>query len=201
MKEEWEILERKKKAHGRMSHLRTLEDKILCVVIYHRTYITHRSLGYLLNLHNANICRLMKKIEPILAKKISISKDRSLTPEKIMRILGDVTEQEINRPKYSKKRKKSYSSKKKTNAMKTEIIIEDTGKILSVSKSIGGRVHDFKIRKREKFLPQNSIKYADSGYQGWQKIQANVILPYKRYRKKPLTPEQKNIIKNLPLLE
>ncbi len=51
--------------------------------------------------------------------------------------------------------------------------------------------HDFKIRKKEKLLPTDSIKYADSGYQGWQKLQSNVIIPYKKYRKKPLTPEQK----------
>ncbi len=40
-------------------------------------------------------------------------------------------------------------------------------------------------------MPQNSVKYAYSGYQGWQKLQSNVVIPYKKYRKKPLTPEQK----------
>ncbi len=37
----------------------------------------------------------------------------------------------------------------------------------------------------------HSIKYADSGYQWWQKIHGNVIIPYKKYRKKQLIPEQK----------
>ncbi len=41
-------------------------------------------------------------------------------------------------------------------------------------------------------MPVDSIKYADSGYQGWQKLQSNVVIPYKKYRKKPLTPEQKD---------
>jgi hypothetical protein len=45
------------------------EDKIFCVILYYGTYITHRFLGYLFNMHNANICRLLKKIEPLLAKK------------------------------------------------------------------------------------------------------------------------------------
>ncbi len=96
---------------------------------------------------------------------------------------------QIQRPKDSKKRKKSYSGKKKTTTIKTEIIVEENGKILSVSRSHRGRIHDFKIRKQEKFLPQNSVKYADSGYR--QKLQSNVVIPYKKYRKKPLTPEQK----------
>lgn len=188
---EWEKMEAKKKCHGRKSHVERLEDRILCVLIYYRTYITHPFLGFLFNLHNSNICRLLKKMEPLLAKKITITKDRTLTPERILKILADVTEQPIQRPKDSKKRKKSYSGKKKTTTMKTEIVIEESGQILSVSKSHRGRMHDFRIRKQEKFLPVDSIKYADSGYQGWQKLQKNVVIPYKKYRKKPLTEEQK----------
>ena len=65
----WQVMQAKKKSHGRNSHLPTLEDKLLCVLIYYRTYITHTFLGYLFNLHNANICRLIKKMEPLLAKK------------------------------------------------------------------------------------------------------------------------------------
>lgn len=166
VRQEWERIEKQKKCHGRKSHIGTLEDKILCVLIYYRTYITHPFLGYLFNLHNSNICRLLKRMEPLLARKITIKKDRTMTPEKVLRVLADVTEQPIQRPKDVKKRKKSYSGKKKSNTIKTEIIIEETGKILSVSKSHRGRMHDFRIRKQEKFLPTNSIKYADSGYQG-----------------------------------
>ena len=71
------------------------------------------------------------------------------------------------------------------------MVIEASGKILSVSKSHKGRTHDFRIRKGERMLPPSAIKYADSGYQGWQKIQSHVVIPYKRYRKKPLTLEEK----------
>lgn len=185
----WELEISKKKSHGRTSHLPTIEDKILCICIYYRTYITHEFLGYLFNLHNSNICRLLKKLEPLLAKKLSIKKDRSLTPEKILKIIADVSEQPIERPK--KQQKKSYSGKKKRHTIKTEIIIEEDGKILSVSKSQLGKMHDFRIRKQEKFLSINSIKHADSGYQGWQKLQSNVVIPFKKTRKKPLTISQK----------
>ena len=70
-------------------------------------------------------------------------------------------------------------------------MIEASGKIISVSKSHKGRTHDFRIRKKERILPPSAIKYGNSGYQGWQKIQNNVVIPYKRYRRKPLTPGQK----------
>ena len=188
-------VESKKKIAGRTAHLKSIEDKLLCVLIYYRTYITHSFLGYLFNLHNSNICRLIKKVEPLLAKKITITKDRSLTMEKVLKLLVDVSEQPTQRPK--RKQKRTYSGKKKRHTLKTEIVIEETGKILSVSKSHKGRVHDFRIRKQEKFLPVNSFKCGDSGYQGWQKLQANVVIPFKRSKKNPLSKEQKEHNKRL----
>ncbi len=71
-------------------------------------------------------------MEPLLAKEISIKKDRTITPERILKILADVTEQPIQRPKDRKKRKLSYSGKKRLNTMKKEIIIRDDGQILSI---------------------------------------------------------------------
>jgi Helix-turn-helix of DDE superfamily endonuclease len=61
----FEELEAKKLGHGRNSHLPTLEDKLVCIFIYYRRYITHIFLGYLFNLHDSNICRTIKKIEPL----------------------------------------------------------------------------------------------------------------------------------------
>jgi hypothetical protein len=128
-------------------------------------------------------------MEPLLAKKITIKKDRSLTSEKVLAILADVTEQATERPKY--KQKKSYSGKKKCHTIKNEIVMEATGRIMAVSKSYKGRVHDFRVRKQEKHLPMGAKKYADSGYQGWKKLASHVVLPIKKSKKKPLSKEDK----------
>lgn len=186
---EWKRAESQKKCAGRKSHTAALEDKLLCVLMYYRTYITHEFLGYVFNLHNSNICRLLKKVEPMLAKKITIKKDRSLTPDKILELIADVSEQPTQRPQ--RKQKQSYSGKKKRHTLKTEIVIEASGKISRVSKSRKGKVHDFRIRKEEKPLPKDSLKYGDSGYQGWQKLQSNVTIPFKKRKKQALTKEQK----------
>jgi hypothetical protein len=182
-------LEAKKLGHGRNSHLPTLEDKLVCLFIYYRTYISHIFLGYLFNLHDSNICRTIKKIEPLLAKKITITKDRSLTPDKVLELLADVSEQPTQRN--IRRQKRSYSGKKKRHTIKTEIVMQTDGKIVSVSKSHRGKTHDFRIRKSEKPLPRESIKMADSGYQGWQKLQSNVVIPYKKSKKNPLTKEER----------
>jgi hypothetical protein len=68
--------------------------------------MTHIFLGYLFNLDDSNICRTIKKIEPLLAKNITITKDRSLTADKVLELLADVSEQASQRP--IKKQKRSY---------------------------------------------------------------------------------------------
>jgi hypothetical protein len=64
----------------------------------YRTSIIHVFLGCLFNLHNANICRVIKKMEPLLAKKVAITKDRSLTSQEVLKLLADVTEHPTQRP-------------------------------------------------------------------------------------------------------
>jgi hypothetical protein len=85
----------------------------------------------------------------------------------------------------------TYSGKKKRHTRKVEMIMQDNGKILSVSHSHGGRKHDFRIRKEETPLPLNTEKYVDLGYQGLQKITSKVTLPFKRKKGQRLTKEQK----------
>jgi hypothetical protein len=51
--------------------------------------------------------------------------------------------------------------------------------------------HDFRIRKEETPLPRKSEKYADSGYQGLQKITSLVTLPFKKKKGQSLSPEHK----------
>jgi hypothetical protein len=40
-------------------------------------------------------------------------------------------------------------------------------------------------------LPKGVKKHVDSGYQGLQKLTDNVVLPFKKRKNQPLTPEQK----------
>lgn len=165
----WQELESRKHRIGRSRCLKTLEDKVLALLMYYRTYITHEFIGYLFGLHNSNVCRLFKLLEPLMAKKITIKKDRTLTQEEVLKLLVDVTEHPIRRPQSSKKRKKTYSGKKKKHTQKTELVMAEGGKILAVSHTHPGKKHDFRIRKEEKPLHPAAEKYADLGYQGYQR--------------------------------
>ncbi len=42
-----------------MSQLSTIEDQILCTLLYYRTYNSQEFLGFLFDLHESNVCRLL----------------------------------------------------------------------------------------------------------------------------------------------
>ncbi len=129
----WEEFQKNKKVSGRQSKLKSLEDEVLLVMIYYRFYVSFKFLEMLFDLDESNICRHIKRLEPMLADAIKISKNRELTQSDLETILIDATEIQIQRP--SKKQKEFYSGKKKRHMMKLEIQTDINGKILNVSKS------------------------------------------------------------------
>lgn len=176
---------------GRPRKLPTSADKLSLLLIYYRTYVSHEFLGYFVGLDNSNVCRLFQRLEPLVAKKIHIKKDRTLTEDKVRELIIDATEQPIQRPKKSQPRKRYYSGKKKRHTQKVEISINDQGKILTVSKSVPGRKHDFSLRQQSDPLPPDARKYVDLGYQGLDHLSSNVLLPHKQPPGGTLTKMQK----------
>ncbi len=53
--------------------------------------------------------------------------------------------------------KKYYSGKKKRHTIKTELQITSKGKIVNISKSVPGSMHDFKLRKKH-IIFQNLVE-------------------------------------------
>jgi hypothetical protein len=128
IKPDWELIKESKKCDGRTSQLSTIEDQVLCTLLYYRTYNSQEFLGFMFDLHESNICRLLKKIEPLMAKKITIVKDRSLTPEKIMKLITDATLRSKSKDQKLTGQKKFYSGKKKTHTIKSEMTMSEDGK-------------------------------------------------------------------------
>ena len=76
---------------GRKPKINKHEDRLILIFVYYRCYVTHEFIGYFVDLDNANICRLFSRIEPLLAGKVNIKKDRTLTEEALSILLTDVT--------------------------------------------------------------------------------------------------------------
>lgn len=166
-----------------------LEDMVLMLLLYYRSYITQLFVGCLFGVDDSRVCRIIRKLEPILAKVMAIKKERHLNAEEIKSIIIDATEQPCECPK--RKQTKYYSGKKKRHTLKTEIRVTKEGKIVHVSKTRPGSVHDFRLHKEERPVLKDTHVYADSGYQGLGKIHKKTQIPYKRSKKCSLNKEQK----------
>lgn len=186
---EWDkkVVKRYKRP-GRKNKL-SLHEQILMLLLYYRSYMTQVFIGFLFDIDDSRVCRNIQRLEPLLAKVIAITKTRHLRQEEIEEIIIDATEQQIERPK--KGQKAFYSGKKKRHTNKTEIRITPLGRIIHVSKTTPGAVHDFAVYKEEPPIPKDSTALADSGYQGLDKLHARTEIPFKATKNKPLDKEDK----------
>lgn len=186
---QWEkrIVQRYKRP-GRNNKL-FLSEQILMLLLYYRTYTTQIFVGFLFDIDDSQVCRIIKRLEPILARVMAITKTRHLSQEEIQEIIIDATEQQIERP--TKGQKAFYSGKKKRHTNKTEIRILPKGRIIHVSKTKPGAVHDFALYKEEPPIPKESRALGDSGYQGLDKLHAKTEIPFKASKDKLLGKEDK----------
>ncbi|MFQ6120592.1 MAG: transposase family protein [Methanosarcinales archaeon] len=201
---------------GRKYYLKSMEDKMLLVFVFYRLYLNYDFLGFLFGFDGTNTGRLIKRVEPVLAKKFKLPSIKRLSPRPISNleqlreicpdideIIGDCTEQEIPRPKDKRKRAKYYSGKKKRHTLKTQIFIErKSGQILEISQPVPGSIHDYKLFKMTKTgerLPRDKPCYLDKGYQGAQKDYPDLrlFIPKKANRWHKLTKKDKEFNKVL----
>ena len=149
---------------GRRSKL-DLENQVLVILIYYRLYVTQLLLGYLFDLDDSNISRLLRKLQPLLAavlpvpvqeellftaasqtnKRIGSLEDLLKKHPEIREVLIDATEQAIQKPKDKKKRKDNYSGKKKCHSLKTQATTSTGGLFLHLSRSCPGKVADINL--------------------------------------------------------
>lgn len=191
LKKDWHKQEMKKCKAGRPYEIGGLEEHLLLLLIAYRTYLTQEFLGNLLfKVNKSTICRSLKRIEKIALKKLAIKKNPKLDKETLQALIVDCTEQAVQRPQDYETQKWHYSGKKKRHTRKTEVIIDKNKRIISVSGSHGGSVHDLTIRRRSTPFKEAHF-YTDNAYQGYDKEHPSVDFPYKKSKNHPLTDEEK----------
>ena len=216
----WEELERKRLTRanrqraigaGAKYRLPTLQDKLLVIFLYYRSYITMEFLGYLFDLNRSNICRLIQRLQIAMNEASVLPGDRPIRDRSRRRKISDLnefleeypeiedliidaTEQQVERPK--RQQKSYFSGKKKCHTMKTQIVINKEGEIINTSESVPGKNHDRKVSKKSAILnsiPSDMKIMGDSGYQGIKDDFPNATIPHKKKRGGPkLTKEQKH---------
>ena len=205
----------RKPGAGRKSSLRDHKAQLFFILFYYKIYPTFRLAQVIFKLDKANIHRWVDKLGPILEMTGSyLFKDKKKRRGRISsldelfeeipeleEIIVDATEREINRPK--KNQENYYSGKKKKHTLKNQIIVDPHNKkILSVSDTVPGTVHDKKLLEMDGILnhaPPDSVCMGDLGYLGADEINPKIrfITPIKKKRGKDLTSAEKKINKTI----
>lgn len=218
----WENTEEKRKqankrkrkiGAGRPYKFEELRKKVLIILLYFKLYLTQEFLGVIVDLDQANISRLLKKILPLIdqaadsemATYFNRIKDEQETAEKtndwatffakypeLKDVSTDATEQQCYRSEDNALQKEHYSGKKKRHMLKTQISVASSGRILDVSKSYPGSIHDKTVIDQEetiKKFPKKTCLRFDSGYQGVKEDNPNhyLVLPTKKPKGKELS--------------
>ena len=192
----------RKDGSGSKHTLDTLEKKLFFILFFIKCYPTCDLSAFYFNVHRAQPPRWVKNFLIILeqtlgyevvlpARQISTVEEFQLLFPEIKDLFIDGSERPNQRPKNGKRQTKYYSGKKKRHTRKNIIGSDEKRKILFLSRTKPGKMHDKKVLDKSGLMenvPDNVTSWFDTGFIGVKKD--NIMIPKKKRKKKPLTPEK-----------
>ena len=184
---------------GRKGRLMDSKKKLFFLLFYMKCYPTYDLAGFLWEVHRSRPQKWFQRYKGVLEKAL----DRSLVlPERklhsveeflqrfpeVKDVMIDSTERKIRRPSHAKARKKQYSGKQKAHTRKNTVMVDEKLRVLLVSPTKQGRLHDKKQADKccfFHFLPPEVTTWVDTGFQGAQKLHPQVMIPKKRSKGQP----------------
>jgi hypothetical protein len=175
------------------------------ILLYCKCYPTFDLLSVLFNFDRSCahdwVHRLLPILETALGYKqaLPVRKLRSMEeflerfPE-VKEVILDGTERPVQRPKDPEKQKDHYSGKKKRHTRKHITGSTRKKRVIILTKSKPGKVHDKRQLDEEDIvgnIPDKIPVEGDLGFQGLQNEFDNIHLPHKKPRGKELTAQQK----------
>lgn len=199
---------------GRLYTLELLKEQVITTLLYYKLHFTQEFLGDLVGIDQSNVSRLLRKMLPLIeeaadpelknylaqakedCEKIATFEQLYKRHPDLRDVSIDATEQACYRSEKYDKQKKYYSGKSKQHAIKVQISVARSGRILDVSQSYAGSVHDKTIIDEEKTVEKFDKRVPqrfDSGYQGVKKEHPTyyIIAPTKKPKGGELTPLEK----------
>jgi DDE superfamily endonuclease/Helix-turn-helix of DDE superfamily endonuclease len=174
---------RKRKPGAGHKHANALAERLLMLLIYYRTYVSHAFLGLLFSLDPGNVSRNIAALEPLLAGIFRIPERRvEVKEDEVRELFFDGTERPTRRP--IRRQGRYYSGKKKRHTLKNQVVVVRKKKrpgrrkagpppqkrrqrIAAVSRTSPGRVHDRKVYDGARTLVPPGVRATgDLGYEG-----------------------------------
>jgi hypothetical protein len=178
---------------GRQGVLHLLEQKLLFLLVYLKTYPLQVLMGDLFDLSQQGVNYWLHRLLPVL---LSALDDLGVRPErspsdfpqsqtqsgKEHRLIIDATERRRQRPKNPEKQALFYSGKKKTHSNKNVVIVSaPTRRVEFLSPTYAGKMHEKKIVDREAIAyPPETVLYKDTGFQGYEPLVKKTCQPKKK---------------------
>jgi hypothetical protein len=187
---------------GRHAQLASSADKLLFILVYFRLYPTQVVQGFLFEMGQTQACEWRHKLSRILNQALGYENQLpEREPARLEAVLRqcpslefmiDGTERPINRPQDPEQQQDYYSGKKKRHSVKNNVITERGGKVVFVSDTYCGSVHDKAICDGEAYqFPAGSTLWQDTGFQGFAPPGVRLRQPKKKPRNQPLSAADK----------
>jgi hypothetical protein len=190
---------------GRKARLLTAQDKLFFILFYFKCYPTFDVAGLLFDMHRSQAHEWMHRLQPILEAALG---EKMALPERhlesieaflsrfpgVQRVMIDGTERPIARPQDREQQKHNYSGKKKRHTRKHLAAVDETKRVLVLSKAREGKLHDKRFHDEDDIagsVPDEIPIEVDSGFQGIQKQYDNLYLPHKKPKGGELSDLQK----------
>src|SRR3954451_24107103 len=188
---------RRRPGPGR-KHALVLADRLLMLLIYYRTYVTHAFLGFLFGVDDSAVGRNINPLQPLLSGIFRIPERKvKPAPEDIREVFFDATERPTRRPERGQR--EFYPGKKKRHTLKTQVVVVRRTKppgpgakprkvrIAAVCESVPGKTHDKKVYDRSRVVgPRDAKRTGDTAYLGTE-----LNTPTRKPRGGELTAAQK----------
>jgi len=166
---------------GPQEKLQTVEDKLVFILVYQKTYPLQTMLGLQFGLSQPRANYWIHLLLPILRQVLAemgmaperdskAVADNLLVNESGADLLIDGTERRRQRPKDAQKQEEHYSGKKKAHTDKNILLANShTRKIVYLSPTDSGKKHDKKIADENGIVyPSAATLGKDTGFQGYE---------------------------------
>jgi hypothetical protein len=190
---------------GRKARLLSSQEKLFFILFYFKCYPTFDLAGIIFDLHRSQAHEWMHRLQPLLEATLG---EKLVLPERkldsleaflerfpgVKRVMIDGTERPIARPQDPAAQQAHYSGKKKRHTRKHLAAVDETKRVLVLSKARAGKLHDKRFHDEDDIaqgVPDAITIEVDLGFLGLQKEYNNIHLPHKKPKGGALSETQK----------
>lgn len=188
---------KRKTGAGRKGSLENIEQKLLFILVYQKSYPLQSILGELFGISQGRANEWIHRLLPILKQALDhlgVLPERDpkkfRAKEKHQKDAADSiidgTERRRQRPKQAEKQALHYSGKQKIHSDKNVVIATAKRKRVSyLSQTYPGKTHDKKVADTENILyPKHIALHKDTGFQGYEPKVRKLYQPKKSRARK-----------------